>query len=182
MGSAAAGSKTPAAWTHPPTVSLKHVMVHDTRGTKCSSLDDDEVPMKEMFLDNLVPEERKTIILVVCISDKPVKGAPTREEAIGPLTLFHRKERCPGNTTRRYEAEKGFLCVTFALPERREGGDADTLPLIRVYATTRPCTMGAILREGLCAGTPNEPWHVLGGTQGTEGKPTPCNQSHCFLR
>ena len=84
--------------------------------------------MKEMFLDNLVPEERKTIILVVCISDKPVKDAPTREEAIGPLTLFHRKERCPGNTTRRYEAEKGFLCVTFALPERREGGDAETLP------------------------------------------------------
>ena len=36
MGSAAAGSETPAAWTHPPTVSLKHVMVLDTRGRKRS--------------------------------------------------------------------------------------------------------------------------------------------------
>ena len=59
-------------------------------------------------------------------------------------------------------SKKGFLCVTFALPERRDGGDADTLPLIRVYATTRPCTMDAVLREGVGADKPNEPWLVLG--------------------
>ena len=77
-GSAAAGSVTQAAWKHPATGPLKHVMVLDSRGTKFSSLDADEVPMQEVSMDNLIPEERKTIILVVCISDNPVNGAPTR--------------------------------------------------------------------------------------------------------
>ena len=77
-------------------------MVLDSRRTKVSSLDAEDPPMQEVFLDNLRPEERKTIVLVVCISDKPVNGTPTRAqswtridlaqpaEATDRATAFHR--------------------------------------------------------------------------------------------
>ena len=77
-------------------------MVLDSRGTKFSSPDADDVPMQEVFMDNRIPEERNTIILVVCISDKPVNGTPTRAqswtridlaqpaEATDRATAFHR--------------------------------------------------------------------------------------------
>ena len=52
-GNAAAGSDSRAAWEHPPTVSLKDVMVIDTRGQKLSSLDGDELPMAAVCLDQL---------------------------------------------------------------------------------------------------------------------------------
>ena len=170
-------------------------MALDTRGMKFSSLDVDEVPMQQMFMDNLIPEERKSIFLVVCISDKPVTGAPTREgswtridlaqnaEATDRATVFHRRQRCPGSATWSSHADKGFLCVTFDLPEAwAERGDADTLPRVHVYATATPGTMDVVLREGVCADHPNDAWIVLGGTQATKGRPTPCKLSHCFPR
>ena len=147
--------------------------------------------MAAVFLDNAILEERRSISRVVCISYKPAQGAPTREEswarmelpqhaeATDLLTVFHRRRRCPGHTTCTTMAE--FLCFTCTLPERREGGGADTLPVMHVYATTRPCTMGVALREVVEADILNEPWIVL-GAQGMEGQPTPCNQSHCLLR
>ena len=41
--------ETQAHRTHPPTVSLKRVVVLDSRGTKLSSLDDEEVTMKKVL-------------------------------------------------------------------------------------------------------------------------------------
>ena len=91
----------------------QHVLVLDTRDTR-----DDEVPMQDVFMDNLHREERTTIFLVVCISDTPVKGLPTREswtridlpqhtEATSKLTVLRRLERRPGNTAWEYAAKQG---------------------------------------------------------------------------
>ena len=157
-------------------------MALDSRGAKFSSLDADDVPMQEVFMDNLNPEERKTIILVVCISDKSVNGAPTRAESwkrielghpakgTDRVTVFHRQGRCPGTMTYSSDADKGFLRVTFSPPDLwAKSRDAETLPSVHVYATARAGTMDVVLREAVSAAHPNEAWIVLGDT-GLEGE------------
>ena len=133
---------------------------------------------------NLMPEERESILVVVCISKEPLEGLPSRQhvwarvelrrhaEATGTLVLFYKREAWQGQiqvvecTCSRRNVN--FLELTCGW--RGVGGsrDADTLPRMRLFATLPPCTMDDVLDAGVVPDqgqwTRFHSWLVLGDT------------------
>ena len=60
------------ASTHSDPLAVKRLMVVDTR----NEFSESEPNMQELHHANLVPEERESILVVVCISKNRLKGVP----------------------------------------------------------------------------------------------------------
>ena len=109
--------------------------------------------MHELYMANLLLEERESIMVVVCISHQALKGLPSRKHSWervamasghGTLVVFYKREAWQGRVKveeRRCATGEDFLQLTCGITDVGGRRGADTLPTMRMFATITPCYM-----------------------------------------
>ena len=135
-------------------------------------------------MENLMPEEQESILVVVCISKAPLRGLPSEKhvwkrveltphaEATGALVVFYKQEGLQ-RQIHVVECTCSTVNVTFlklTCEWRGLGGsrEAETLLRMRFFVTLPPCTMEDVLDAGVVSDqdqrTGFHAWLVLGDT------------------
>ena len=87
-GHCASGSGQGVASTNSDPLAVKRIMVVDTR----NEFSENDPKMQELFHANLMPEERESVVVVVCISKTSLKGVPSKNHAWTKVKLTSRAE------------------------------------------------------------------------------------------